>query len=130
MNRVARAKWIASFDMEDLVSSILKTSLLVSIGCVMAGLVFQRMSPGGAVGEDRLQGTNVLHFVLADRYRLTSPPLWPGLLIHLGIAVLMVSPYLRVVSSLFYFACVERSWKHALLTSIVAATLTYILLFG
>lgn len=130
MKNIARATWIAGFDMEDLISSILRSGMWISMGLVMAGLALQATGAGQGGFEDRLQGTNVLQFLLADLHRAGSPRLWLSLLAHLGVAVVLVTPYARVLASLYYFACVERRGTHALLTSLALVTLTYILFLG
>ena len=129
MNRVTRLTWIASVDMEHLVGAILGSGTVLSFGLVIAGLML-RAAIGGPVGiEEPLYGTNVLQFILADLHRL-SPQLWPVVLTHLGVAVLLVSPYVRVLVSLLSFAFLERSWSHTLLTGSVLTLLTYILFLG
>ena len=130
MTPIARATWIARFDMEDLISVILRSGMLIGMGLVMAGLTLQVIGAGRGGLEARLQGTNVLQFMLADLPRVGSPLLWPALLAHLGVAVVLLTPYARIVASLYYFAYVERRWTHALLTSLTLIALTYILFLG
>ena len=128
MMRIRRAQWIASFDMEDLVSSILRDGMLVSMSLVISGLMVQRLCHGQI--EEQLQGTNALQLVLADLRRIGPAARWPSILVHVGIAGFMVTPYVRVFASMLYFAKVQRSWKHALMTGLVLATLTYVLFLG
>ncbi len=49
----------------------------------------------------------------------------PRLLVSLGIAALLLTPYLRVLASLLFFAFVEHNWKYSLFTGFVLAVLTY-----
>ena len=128
MVRIRRAQWIASFDMEDLVSAILRDGMLVSMGLVISGLMLQRFCHGRI--EEQLQGTNVLQLILADLHQIGLAARWPSILVHVGIAGFMVTPYVRVFASMLYFAKVQRSWKHALMTGLVLATLTYVLFLG
>ena len=130
MKNVARAKWIASFDMEDLIGSVLGRGTMLSISLVVAGVVLQWVGINRGASLDALQGTNAFHFILADLYRVGSITHWPALLVHVGLAVLLYTPYVRVGVSMMYFSYVQRSWKHALLGSLVLATLTYILFLG
>ena len=127
----ARLKWIASFDMEDLVGWILQRGTWFSIGLLLASAILRRSSAYWHAGADPpLQGTNVLHLLLADLRGMATPRFWTSGLAHLGVVVLMLIPYLRVLASVFYFACVERSGRHVLLTGVVAAVLTYIVFLG
>jgi uncharacterized membrane protein len=49
----------------------------------------------------------------------------PHCLISLGIAALMLTPYVRVLASLIFFAAVEHNGKYAAFTAFVLAVLTY-----
>jgi uncharacterized membrane protein len=56
---------------------------------------------------------------------MVSHELRPRVLINMGIAVLMLTPFVRVLASVFYFALVERNWKYTLFTGFVLCVLTY-----
>ncbi len=131
MKDATRARWIARFDMEDLISSILWRGTILSISLIVAGLILQWT---GGLHQDAaaytIQGTNVFHFILANLPQRGSITVWPALFIHWGIGVLLFTPYVRVVASVLYFAYVHRSWKHTLLGGFVLAPLTYIVFFG
>jgi len=53
---------------------------------------------------------------------------WPKILIHLAVVVLMLTPYLRVLASTFYFAFIERNWRHAAFSGFVLIITTIALL--
>ncbi|MGZ3606158.1 MAG: DUF1634 domain-containing protein, partial [Thermodesulfobacteriota bacterium] len=55
----------------------------------------------------------------------TSHELRPRVMINMGIAVLMLTPFVRVLASVFYFAFAERNWKYTLFTGFVLGVLTY-----
>ena len=130
MNRAARAIWVAKVDMEALISAMLRWGILLSVGLTMAGLLCRgRATPEAGVSAP-LQGENLFHLILADWHRAGSPGQWPVVLMHGGIAVLFLAPYGRVVISTLYFACVERSGRHAVLTGLVLLLVTYMLFFG
>ncbi len=128
IKRAARKQWIARFDMEALVSAILRQGMVLSLGLISAGVALRYASDRTVGFEDHLRGTNVLQFLLADIHQVASPRFWPSAVAHVGIAVLLLIPYLRVLASMLYFVFVERSRVHALLTGLVLLTLTYILL--
>ena len=128
MKNAARAKWIAQFDMENLVSSILQNGMLISISLVMVTLVVPRVEDNPRGFGSVLQARSLPLLFWADLRQLGVPGAWPTLLLHLSVAVLLVTPYLRVMASMVYFAGVERNWRHALVTGFVLAVLTITLL--
>ncbi len=130
MKRVMRTRRLADFEMEPFIASVLRGGVLLSTGLILIGIVWHRVETGQLHFHDLLQGTNVFQFVLADLRHVTSAGLRPFLLTHLGIAVLMVTPYARVAAALLYFTCVERNRMHSILTGCVLALLTYILFLG
>ena len=128
MRPVDRAQWLARFDMEHLVGAILQNGMLVSMALIAAGVIGRWLAHDRIAWDPSLQAKSLPLLVWADLQRLDTPAAWPLLLVHLGIATLMLTPYLRVVASLIYFILVERSWKHAMFTGVVLALLTITLL--
>ena len=128
MKGAAWATWIARFDMEDLIGAILWRGTMLSVGLLLAGVILHWAGLGR---DDRaysiIQDANAFQLFMVHRYELGSPASWPGLLIDWGMATLFFTPYMRVVASGLYFACVHRSWKHTLLCGLALAPLTYIL---
>lgn len=114
--------------METLVSIILRNGILLSTGLIVAALVVYGRKKGAIDFGDNIQARSITHLLKDDLYRVKAPWLHPPVLIHLSVAMLMLTPYARVVASMFYFVGVERNWKHALLTGIVLVILTIILL--
>ena len=127
--RARRAQWLARFDMEALVSAMLLYGTVLSLGLICAGVVVQWIHPGVETFEI-LQGSNVFHFLLAHVSNWSLPEKRPSQLIHLGVAVLLFVPYVRVLVSVFYFACIERTRTPAILSSLVLIVLTYVLFLG
>ena len=130
MKEAAHARWIARFDMEDLISAILSFGTVLGLGLIAAGGLLQWAGPDAAQAENGMQGINAFHFLLTSLQHIGSHASWSILLIRSGIAALLFTPYVRVVASVLYFAFVHRSWKHTILGSLVLAPLTYILFFG
>ena len=124
MKKVARVRWISNFDMENLISSILQNGIALSIGLILAGLLFRWAEGSQASFQEFIQSVSIPTLLLADFHRLGSPGTWPSVLMHLGVIVLLVTPYVRVAASMIYFAAVERNWKQALLTGFVLIVLT------
>ena len=72
-----------------------------------------------------LAATSVGQFIITDVRQVTTAAARPRLLVNVGIAVLMLTPYVRVLASMLYFVFVERNVKYSLFTAFVLATLTY-----
>ena len=49
----------------------------------------------------------------------------PRFLVSLGITALLLTPYVRVLASLLFFAFVAHNWKYSAFTGFVFAMLTY-----
>lgn len=111
--------------MEALVAYILLGGVLSSVALIVAGLVWHWIIAGHLQLEYSIVGMNLLQFVLADIQQLAAGVLRPRLLINMGMAVLMLTPFLRVLASMLYFALVERNRKYTLFTGFVFSVLTY-----
>ncbi len=128
MKKNSRLQWIANFDMESLVSNILRSGILLSVGLIVAVLAAHACKKGAVDFGEHIQARSITHLLKNDLYRMKVSWFHSPTFIHLSIAVLMLTPYARVVASMVYFAGVERHWKHALLTGIVLIILTIVLL--
>ena len=114
--------------MDVVVGYILLAGVLTSLALVAAGVAWHWMREGNPRFDYTLAGTTVFQFLVADVRALEAGELRPRLLLNLGIAVLLLTPYLRVLASVLYFAVVERNAKYTVFTAFVLATLTYSLL--
>jgi uncharacterized membrane protein len=113
------------FDMEILVGSILQYGLLLSVALLVAGLAWHWTTTRQLGTEYVVTGMNLFQFLLADVRQAILGTMRPRLLVSLGLAVLLMTPYTRVMASLAYFAFVERNWKYALFTAFVFVVLSY-----
>ena len=113
---------------DSLVGWILLVGVLASLALVAAGLAWHWARYGDPVFDYSLAGTTVFEFVVSDVRALGAGTVRPRLLLNLGIAVLLLTPYLRVLASTLYFAIAERNLKYTLFTAFVLATLTYSLM--
>jgi len=123
--RPAAAASRGPFDMEVVVGYILLGGVLVSVALVVAGLIWHWAATGHLGLEYALAGMNFFQFVLADIRQVAADAFRPRLLVNLGIAVLLLTPYARVFASMVYFAFVERNRKYTMFTGFVFAVLTY-----
>jgi len=111
-------------DLESVVGSTLLIGVLVSVGLIGAGFVWHAIVNGNVQFAYALPATSVGGFLALDVEQLTAAAARPRLLVNLGIAVLLLTPYVRVIASLVMFV-VERDWKYVAFTGFVLATLTY-----
>jgi uncharacterized membrane protein len=111
--------------MELVVGYILLGGVLASAVLMGAGLVWHWAASGQLQFESPIASMDLAEFVAADLREAASRPLQPRLLIHLGLAVLLLTPYTRVAASMVYFAVAERNIKYTVFTGFVLAVLTY-----
>lgn len=111
--------------MEALVGYILLIGVLLSMSLIAIGVVWSWLITGQLGIKYSIAGMNLYGFVLADIRQILSGDFQPRLFISMGIAVLMLTPYLRVFASMLYFAFVERNRKYTFFTAFVFSVLTY-----
>jgi uncharacterized membrane protein len=121
----ARAVTKAHPDMETLVGYILLGGVSLSIVLITAGLIWRWLATGQLGLEYSISGMNLFRFVLTDLRQLVAANVRARLLVNLGLAVLLLTPYVRVLASMVYFAFEERNWKYTLFTGFVLSVLTY-----
>jgi uncharacterized membrane protein len=108
-----------------LVGGVLLAGVLTSMTLIATGMVWHRLVTGSFDFDYQLARTTVFGFVVADTRDLLAGVRRPRLLVNLGIAVLLLTPYVRVLASMACFALVERNWKYTGLTGVVLGTLTW-----
>ncbi len=111
--------------MESLIGYILLVGVLLSVALLVVGFVWRWERSGNLRFQHTLVGMNFFEFVLTSLRQMASRELRPRVMLNMGIAVLMLTPYVRVLASVFYFALVQRNWKYTLFTGFVLAVLTY-----
>jgi uncharacterized membrane protein len=125
-NRAAAdARTMRQLGMDTLVGWILLDGVLLSLGLLVIGMCWRWERTGTLSLDYQLTGMNLSEFVLTEVRMATHGELRPRLLINLGIAVLMLTPYLRVMVSVAYFLVASKNWKYASFTAVVLAILTY-----
>ena len=112
-------------DVEAIVGYTLTAGVLTSLVLIAAGLAWHWIVRGSLQFDYTLPGTSVADFLRADVEQAALTPARPRLLVNWGIAVLMLTPYIRVLASMIYFAAVEHDWKYTVFTGFVLGTLTY-----
>jgi len=113
------------FDMESLVGYILLIGVLLSVALLMVGFIWRWVRVGNLRFEHSIVGMNFFEFIHSTLRQITSQAFRPRLFLNMGIAVLMLTPFVRVLASFFYFALAEHNWKYTLFTGFVLGVLTY-----
>lgn len=113
------------FEMDTLVGTILQDGVLLSLGLIAAGLTWVWFRTGYLSLSYQISGVNLFEFVSEELRLAAHGAIRPRLLINLGIAVLMLTPFIRVAASVVYFLGVLKNWKYTLFTAIVLSVLTY-----
>jgi uncharacterized membrane protein len=115
--------------LEGVISYVLIIGVVTSLLFEIAGiLLFYRAYGSLAISHDSrmfLRGKNF--FIFLVQLFSGSPASLSIRLITLGIAVLILTPYVRAVFSVIYFA-VHENWKYLVITLFVLAILTASLL--
>ena len=125
----AGEKTAARSNMETVVGYILLGGVLLSVALIAGGLAWHWVTTGQLQFEYLVGGMDLARFITNDLQQLIVGPIHPRYLINLGIAVLILTPYVRILASVLYFAFVARNWKYTLFTASVLGVLTYSL-FG
>jgi len=113
------------FDMEILIGYILLVGVLLSIALLGIGFLWHWERSGNLRFQHTIVGMNFSEFALTSLKQMASYELRPRVMVNMGMAVLMLTPFGRVLASVFYFALVERNWKYTLFTGFVLSVLTY-----
>ena len=112
-------------DVDLVIAYVLLGGVLTSMALLATGVAWHDVRTGELGLDYRLSGTTLFGFVVLDVQQLVAGEFRPRLLVNLGMAVLMLTPYARVVASMVYFGCVEQNWKYTAITAFVLAVLTY-----
>jgi uncharacterized membrane protein len=111
--------------MDALVGYLLLIGVALSIALIAAGLCWHALRTGNFQLDYRLQGMNLFDFLLTEIHIAASGKARPRTLVDVGIAVLMLTPYLRVLASMLYFMFAQKNWKYSIFTAIVLGVLTF-----
>ena len=111
-------------EMDVLVGYILLCGVLLSMALIVAGLLWKYIQTGGVRLEYELAGMNLFQFVVSEIRLAALGHFRPRLLINMGIVVLMLTPFFRVLASVVYFLVVLKNWKYTAFTVFVLLVLT------
>jgi uncharacterized membrane protein len=113
------------FEMDEIVGYVLLGGVLLSLALVATGLIWKWFATGSVALDYRLTGMNLFEFVVSEIRLALHDRVRPRLLVNFGIIVLMLTPFVRVLASVVYFAAFLKNWKYTLFTSFVLVVLTY-----
>lgn len=111
-------------EMDVLVGYILLGGVLLSMALIVVGLIWKYVQTGGVHLDYELAGMNLFQFVVSEVHLAILREVRPRLLINMGIAVLMLTPFFRVLASMVYFLVVLKNWKYTVFTLFVLLVLT------
>lgn len=116
-------------DMDVLIGYILLIGVVLSVVLLIVGIAWNWTSTGNLNIVYRISVRD-LYLLIRSAFGRAAPGMTtPHRLINLGIAVLMLTPFVRVLASVFFFALAERNWKYTVFTLFVLSVLTYALFF-
>jgi len=124
-HRVKKDKKVEHFDMEIMIGYILLVGVLISAALLTIGLIWHWARWGNLRFEHSIVGMNFFEFILSTLRQVSSHATRPRFILNMGIGILMLTPFVRVLASVFYFALKERNWKYTLFTGFVFCVLTY-----
>jgi uncharacterized membrane protein len=117
-------------DVESVIGYTLSIGVWLSLGLIAVGFVWHWAIWGDLRFDYSLPATTVAGLVVSDLHQMSAAAARPRLLVNLGIAVLLLTPYVRVLASMLYFVFVHRNVKYSIFTAIVLGLLTWSLLGG
>lgn len=112
------------FDIEVVIGTALSIGVLISAGLVILGLAWHWLTTGQLTFHLPFTGANLFDVIAQSIRRVVNDHDRSIGVIWLGLAVLMLTPYARVVASVIYFAFADRDWKFTAITLFVLAVLT------
>ncbi len=112
--------------LEAIISILLIVGVVVSVSLISIGLFLYYTTYGNlAVSSSpdvHITGENFFAFIIQTAQNLFAAEN-ALLFITLGIVILILTPYIRAITSFFYFTW-ERNWKYVLITLFVLIVLT------
>jgi uncharacterized membrane protein len=111
--------------MDALIGYVLLVGVVVSVALIVVGLIWHWFNTGHLGIEYTIPKMNLFEFVTAELRDFVGGQFRPRYLVSLGITALLLTPYVRVLASLLFFAFVAHNWKYSVFTGFVFAMLTY-----
>ncbi|MDH7482531.1 MAG: DUF1634 domain-containing protein [Armatimonadota bacterium] len=97
---------------EGFIGYILLGGVALSMTLVVVGVGWHWLATGKLGVSYLIKGVNLLWFLSAIAQGTSSRAARRDPLVNLGIGVLMLTPYMRVLGSALFFAFMARNWKY------------------
>ncbi len=111
--RAAWLIWLSHFDMEHLVSNLLRNGMLSCVSLAAVGLMFQHVLGSQVHLDPTLQARSIPSLLAANFQHRAALNFWPDLLVDITVAILMLIPYFRLLISALYLSLIERERRLA-----------------
>ncbi|HEY9165807.1 MAG TPA: DUF1634 domain-containing protein [Candidatus Kryptonia bacterium] len=112
-------------EMDSLIGYILLIGVLASIVLITTGVIWNFIDTGYLGLKYSIAGMNLFQFAAVELRHAGELKLRPELFVNLGFVTLLLTPYVRVAASMFFFAFTEKNLKYTCFTAIVFCILTY-----
>jgi uncharacterized membrane protein len=113
--------------MEEAIGWVLLIGVASAAGLILVALVWQWIVSGSPSLVFQFQGHSLIE-VLVGAPGGAGEPI-AQVLARLGLGLLILTPYVRVLTSVIFFAVAEHDWKYVGFTTFVAAVVTWSLFF-
>lgn len=115
----------SSLAFDQFVGRLLRAGVVGSVFLVALGTFWHCLNTGLPEPDYNVTPSNFFAFLRDNLGHWASGSFRPRLLINSGLALLFLTPYLRVAASVVYFTGVARNTKYACFAGFVLAALTY-----
>ena len=103
-------------DLEVMVSWVLIIGICLSTAGILAGLGWHYFLAGSLDMHYNLPKENFFNLTVSTFKQIFTSGFSPALVTTMGIIFLMITPYIRILSSVVYFATVEKNVKYGIYT--------------
>ncbi len=114
-------------ELDPLVGSILLAGVVLSCALLITALTWQWISTGSFGTFPTLTATNLLGFLLLTMQTILLEGIQPSALANLGIATLLLTPFISILASVVFFGFHERNHAFTAITGFVLLILGIIL---